>query len=129
MNNACRCIEEEKKLHPAPVFHGITIHMWQHCGPNFTNSLFRPIFRAHFPRYYKCMFFRLFFRVQLGWDNTYSMISLILSLNPLWFLIFVLFSLEEEENLKKNKKTFEEKIMRFLLPNLFNLLPFCISFF
>ena len=58
-------------------------------------------------------------------ENTNSRVSLILSLNHLGFLIFVLFTLEEEENLKK-KKTFEEKIVRLSLPNMFNLFPFLI---
>ena len=58
--------------------------------------------------------------------NTNSRVSLILSLNHLGFLIFVLFTLEEEENLKKKKKTFEEKIVRLSLPNMFNLFPLLI---
>ena len=70
-----------------------------------------------------------FFRVQLRWENTHSKVSLILSLNNLGFLIFVLFTLEEEENLKKKKKTFEEKRMRLSLPNMFNSSSFYIYFF
>ena len=41
--------------------------------------------------------------------------------------MFVLFTLEEEENLKK-KKTFEEKRMRLSLPNLCNLFPLLYLF-
>ena len=67
------------------------------------------------------------FRVRLGWENTHSRVSLILSLRHLEFLIFVLFTLEEEENSKK-KKTFEEKRMRLSLPNLFNLFPLLYFF-
>ena len=37
-----------------------------------------------------------FFRGQLWWENTYSRVSLILSLNNLGFVIFVLFTSELE---------------------------------
>ena len=57
----------------------------------------------------------------------HSRVSLILSLNHLGFLIFILFTLEEEENLNKNK-TFEKKRMRLSLPNMFNLFPFFYFF-
>ena len=40
---------------------------------------------------------------------------------------FFLFTLEENENLKK-KKTFEKKRMRLSLPNLFNLFPLLYFF-
>ena len=73
------------------------------------------------------MFFYTFFRVQLGWENTYSRVPLILSLNHLGFPIFVLFTLEEAENLKK-KKTFEDKRMRLSISNLFNLFPLLYFF-
>ena len=75
------------------------------------------------------MFFKTFLGFDLGWgeENTISRVSLILSLSHLGFLIFVLSTLEDEENLKK-KKTFEEKIMRLSLPNPFNLFPLLCFF-
>ena len=73
------------------------------------------------------MFFLDFFNVLLGWENTHSRVSIILSLSHLGFLIFVLFTLKDEENLTKNK-TFEEKRMRLSLTNLSNLFPLLYFF-
>ena len=69
-----------------------------------------------------------FFRVRLGWGNTHSKVSLILSLNNSEFLTFVLFTWEEEEENLKKKKTSEEKRMRLSLPNPFNLFPILYFF-
>ena len=46
-------------------------------------------------------------------------------MNQLGFLIFVLFTMEEDEKLKK---TFEENRMRLSLPNLFYLCPLLYFF-
>ena len=121
--------EVHNKVQMNSTCRGITVHMsWHHCShvaalqSRFHKfAVFSP-FLGPIAQYIIYTCFLDFFRVRLGWENTHSRVSLTLSLNHLGFVIFVLFTLKEEKNLKKKR-------MRLSLTNLFNLFPFCISFF